>query len=130
MGDVQEWYDRTLAEQREMTAQTWRALQDHGIHEQSILRLEFFFDAPDGAAAESLATFLATETDYELSTTPDEAEARAGPGWLVGGRTRPTRVSLEILDQWVSWMVGAGAEHGGCVFDGWGTSVPGDAPIE
>ena len=113
-----------------MTIETWNALQDRGVHEQSVLRLEFFFEAPDGAAAERLATFLARETDYELSTTPDEAEAQAGLGWLVAGRTRPTRVSLEILDQWVSWMVGAGVEQGGCVFDGWGTSIPSGIPVE
>ena len=129
MGDVPEWHARTLAEQREMTARTWTVLQDRGIHEQS-LRLEFFFDAPDGAAAEALATFLATETDYELSTTPDEAEAKAGPGWLVGGRTRPTRVGPEFLDQWVTWMVTAGAEHGACVFAGWGASIAVDLPVQ
>jgi hypothetical protein len=129
MGDAPEWHARTLAEQREMTAETWIALEDRGIHEQH-LRLEFFFDAPDGSAAESLATFLAKETDYELSTTPDEAEAKAGPGWLVGGRTRPTRVSAEFLDQWVSWMVTAGAEHGECVFAGWGASVAMDLPVQ
>jgi Regulator of ribonuclease activity B len=130
MDDVPEWYERTLSEQREMTIQTWDALRDRGVHEESVLRLEFFFDAPDGAAAESLATYLSTETGYELSITRDEVEAEAGLGWLVGGRTGPTRVSLEILDQWVIWMVGAGAEHGACVFAGWGTSIPSGIPVQ
>jgi hypothetical protein len=31
-------------------------------------------------------------------------------------------VSLEILDQWVTWMVTAGKEHD-CDFDGWGALV-------
>jgi hypothetical protein len=128
MGDVPEWHARTLAEQREMTAQSWRVLEERGIHEQR-LRLEFYFDAPDGAAAETLATFLAAETDYELSMTPDEAEAKAGPGWLVGGRTGPTLVSREFLDQWVTSMVTEGAEHGRCVFAGWGATIAADIPV-
>ena len=41
--------------------------------------------------------------------------------WEVTGTTQPTKVSLEILDEWVAWMVAAGFEHGGCRFDGWGT---------
>jgi hypothetical protein len=44
--------------------------------------------------------------------------------WSVTGSTQPTVVSLDILNQWVGWMVGAGAENGGCEFDGWGAQAP------
>jgi hypothetical protein len=118
------WYEDTLLEQRQMTARTWDALRERGVDEQTALRLEFFFDAPDREAAELLATYLARETDYELATTADEVEAAAAAAWLVRGRTGQTTVSLGILDQWVCWMVTAGAGNGECVFDGWGTSVP------
>ena len=38
------------------------------------------------------------------------------------GTTQKTKITLEILNQWVTWMVAAGVDHG-CLFDGWGTSV-------
>ena len=44
--------------------------------------------------------------------------------WSVTGSTQPTAVSLDILNQWVGWMVVAGAENGGCEFDGWGAEAP------
>jgi regulator of RNase E activity RraB len=124
MDELPEWHDRTLAEQRQMTAETWNVLRERGVDEQTALRLEFFYAAPDRESAELLATYLAREADYELATTADETEAAAAGAWLLRGRTRQTAVSLAILDQWVAWMVTAGAENGGCVFDGWGTSVP------
>ena len=43
----------------------------------------------------------------------------------VRGSTQRTTISLDILDQWVEWMVAAGAEHGRCLFDGWGVQIPG-----
>jgi hypothetical protein len=45
-------------------------------------------------------------------------------GWTVTGSTRETKVSHDILDQWVTWMVAAGFETG-CEFDGWGAPAPG-----
>jgi hypothetical protein len=44
--------------------------------------------------------------------------------WSVTGSTQPTPVSLDILHRWVGWMVAAGAENGGCDFDGWGAEAP------
>ena len=41
--------ESTLAFQRELTPQTWEALQERGVDERSVLRLNFFFDAPDRA---------------------------------------------------------------------------------
>ena len=43
--------------------------------------------------------------------------------WSVTGTTKPT-TSLDILNQWVQRMVVAGAQNGGCDFDGWGAGVP------
>jgi hypothetical protein len=42
--------------------------------------------------------------------------------WTVAGSTQLTRISPEILDQWVDWMVAAGLERN-CEFDGWGTEI-------
>jgi regulator of RNase E activity RraB len=123
-----DWYEQTLASQRAMTAQTWDELVSRGVHEESSLQLEFYFAAPGRAAAEQLARFLDAETGYELAIS-DEADPQ-DEGWLVNGRTKRMRVSREILDEWVTRLVTAGAEHGGCKFDGWGTSLPGGLPIQ
>jgi len=45
-------------------------------------------------------------------------------GWTLAGATRGTKISQEVLDQWVTWMLTAGSESG-CEFDGWGAQVPG-----
>ena len=58
-----------------------------------------------------------------LSTAP-AADPRPGSTWVVEGRTQATSVHLEILNEWAEWMVLAGAQNGGGVFDGWGTTVP------
>jgi hypothetical protein len=97
-----------------MNPETWGALREHGVTEQTELRLDFFYMAPDRESAETLARFLRDETDYEV-----EANAEG-----VAGSTQTTTVSAEVLDDWVTWMVLAGHEHGRCEFDGWGAEVP------
>lgn len=103
-----------VARQIAMNGQTWEALQSHGVTEETEVRLDFFYRAPDKSSADDLAAFLKAETDYEVAGEPS----------AVIGSTQPTTVSREILDQWVEWMVLAGHEHGRCEFDGWGAAVP------
>jgi hypothetical protein len=110
-----EWQpEDILARQLAMNRQTWVALQAHGVTEDTELRLDFSYVAPAHEQAEELARFLHQETDYEVRADGDS----------VSGSTQATTVSPEVLDQWVEWMVYAGAEHGRCEFDGWGTAVP------
>lgn len=80
----------------------------------------FFYDAPGQAGAEALGEFLRRETDYDVDAPGIEEGVGSEERWSVTGSTQPTVVSLEVLDQWVGWMVAAGAENGGCEFDGWG----------
>jgi hypothetical protein len=86
------------------------------VTESTELRLGFFYEAPSDGAAEELAAFLRAETDYDVSVD----------GVSVSGTTQPTSVSARVLDDWVEWMVLAGAEHGRCEFDGWGAAIPDD----
>ena len=111
-----EWVQDVLARQLAMNAQTWEALQRYGVDESTELVLDFFYVAPSEHAAWELAAFLKAQTDYTIMVS-------TGP-YGVKGSTQPTAVSLEILDEWVDWMVSAGAEHGECEFDGWGAQVP------
>jgi hypothetical protein len=38
-----EWYEESLARQRDMNSQTWATLRQHGVGRDSELRLEFFY---------------------------------------------------------------------------------------
>ncbi|MGD9720813.1 MAG: ribonuclease E inhibitor RraB [Pirellulales bacterium] len=112
-------YQNILANQLAMNRQTWVVLERYGVTESSMLRLDFTYYAPSREAAAALSALLQQETDYDVSV--------AGSGWffrrrwLVQGTTQPTAVSPTILDQWVTWMVAAGAKLN-CDFDGWGTA--------
>jgi hypothetical protein len=112
-----------LEQQLAMNPGTWRALLAHGVTEADELRLDFFFVAPDRTGAELLTTFLREATNYEVNQPVPAHGMPPDATWLVVGKTQPTRVSLQILNEWVKWMVLAGAENGGCRFDGWGAAA-------
>ena len=114
-------YEQLLSRQLLMNQQTWATLQKHGINEESELRLDFSYNAPSQEGAELLRSFLYEETDYDVRVESDGSLWRKK--WRVEGSTQATTVSQQILDEWVTWMVIAGKEKGGCDFDGWGTSV-------
>lgn len=103
-----------------MNTQTWAALQEHEVDELTELRLDFFYVARGQSEAEALGEFLRRETDYDVDVRSIRKGMLSKKQWSVTGSTQPTMVSLDILNQWVGWMVAAGAENGGCEFDGWG----------
>ena len=118
--DLDSRYRRILGKHLAMNEQTWRTLQGHGVTEATELRLDFTYDAPDRASTESLKTVLEAQTDYDV--TVQSAGGILQKTWTVTGKTQPTTMSAQILDQWVDWMVTAGL-HQNCEFDGWGTQV-------
>ena len=107
-----------------MNPDTWAALREHGVDDSTKLRLDFFYVAPGEAEAEALGVFLRAETDYTVDVHSMKDGLLSKKRWSVTGSTQLTTVSLDVLDQWVSWMVGAGAKNGGCEFDGWGGQAP------
>ena len=113
----------TLELQLSMNRQTWQALREHGVTEESKLRLEFFYVAPGEHEASELAGFLERETDYDVAASSSGGGFLKKKTWTVKGTTQETEVSLAILDEWVEWMVAAGETYG-CDFDGWGAEVP------
>ena len=113
-------YDQILATQLAMNRQTWTVLQQHGVTQQSQLRLDFSYNAPSRDAAETLIAMIHEQTDYDVRV--DSSGSFLRRKWRVEGTTQPTAISPEILDQWVTWMVTAGKERV-CDFDGWGTPV-------
>jgi hypothetical protein len=109
-----------LAKQLVMNRQTWEALKRHGVTEQSQLQLDFSYNAPSREAADAMAALIREQTDYAVRVESSGSFLQRKS--RVEGTTQQTAVSLEILDQWVKWMVVAGKERA-CAFDGWGTSV-------
>jgi hypothetical protein len=113
-------YRELIAKQLAMNKQTWRALQGHGITPDSEVRLDFAFRAPTEPAAQGLKELLQDQTDYSVTIQSGGSLLRRE--WTVAGSTQLTKISPEILDQWVDWMVTAGLERD-CEFDGWGTEI-------
>ena len=112
-----------LARQLAMNRATWSALVERGVGPETMLVLEFAFRAPGEREARSLVSMLQGETDYEVAALSSKTSVLSRRSWEVTGKTSPTAVSLEILDQWVGWMVAAGSSNS-CEFDGWGTAIP------
>lgn len=115
--------DPGLEHQLSMNRVTWEKLREHGLEDGRELSLDFFFFAPGEDDARALASYLEAETDYEVEVSSAKAGLLSRRQWVVGGSTRPTPVTLDVLDEWVTWMVAAGRAHG-CEFDGWGAFAP------
>jgi hypothetical protein len=120
-------YEAIIGEQLAMNERTWKSLVAGGVTAETILKLDFFFVAPNKVAADSLVFLLNEETDYAVAS-PRSAGHLWRTQWSVSGSTKETRLTAKFLDEWVSWMVIAGKRSKGCVFDGWGTEFPDQAP--
>jgi hypothetical protein len=118
MSDEPEWYERILDLQISENPGIWARFQEHGMDERE-WRLGFIYLAPGEQEAQELAAFLREETDYEVEVRSQRPRRLAGQEWLVVGATQPTLVTLELINEWVEWMVAAGAATGPCAFDGW-----------
>ena len=112
-------YFNNLVLQLSMNQQTWQRLLDHGITEQTELELGFSFYAPTQDKAELLKATLG-EYGYHVSIKPSGSVFKRR--WLVEGKTTPTTLNLDKLNQWVEWMVLAGEEYRSD-FDGWGALI-------
>ncbi len=110
-------YQQLLSHQLEMNRMTWERLIANGYSSDKTTCLDFVYIAKVRKKAEELMRFLESETDYVIKIVSSDDE------FEVQGQTKETALSLEILNDWVSWMVSAGARFD-CVFDGWGTEVP------
>jgi hypothetical protein len=121
---MSEWYEQLLDLQLQRNRDAWAKLREHDIADDSKLRLGFVYLAPAEPQARELAAFLQAETDYDVRarTRPEDA------AWVVVGTTQPTPVSLELLDEWVTWMIAVGAAEGPCAFDRWAAQLVGDEP--
>jgi hypothetical protein len=102
-----------IARERAQNSRSWAALRRLGVEEGAELPLRFCFDSAGPEADRALAEFLSREAGYHVVIE------REG----VSGRTPPMPLGPTALDAWVSTMVRAGHDHGGCPFSGW-TATP------
>ena len=118
---MSEWYEQLLELQLERNRDVWAELREHDVEDDMLLRLGFLYLAPGKAEAKSVVAFLRSETDYEVRarTHPEDG------AWVVIGTTQPTPVSLARLDDWVEWLIAAGAAEGPCAFDSWAAQLVG-----
>jgi hypothetical protein len=115
-------FKKLLAQQLEMNPRTWAALEEKGVDEQTLLAIEFSFTAPGKQAARTLIKVLKTRTNFVTELLADGTRWKRH--WRVVGHTQPSTASLEMLNDWVTFMVTLGANNGDCRFDGWGVKVP------
>jgi hypothetical protein len=117
------WMAKLIVEQQDMSVDTLANMRERGVREdETMLRLDFHYDAPGQREAGDLAAFLRQSTDYTIVV---ERGPRQGMrrGRQVSGQTQDTTITSEMIDDWIRWMVLAGAAHGECRFDGWGAWI-------
>jgi hypothetical protein len=126
-GPSDERFQRLLAQQLEMNPRTWSALEQRGIDARTPLVIEFSFTAPGRRQARQLVEALRERTNFAAEVVAEGPLLRRHR--RVVGHTRPSTASVEMLNDWVTFMVTLGARNGACRFDGWGVKVP-EAPAQ
>ena len=121
-------FRRLLEQQLEMNPRTWSALEERGIDARTLLVIEYSFTAPGKRAARDLVKVLRERTNFTAEVICEGPWLRRH--WRVVGHTQPATASVEMLNDWVTFMVTLGAKHGACRFDGWGVKVPEAQPPE
>ena len=109
-----------INKQLAMAIVTLGAMREAGLMPDRKIQLDFNFDAPNEEAAKALVADLATKDCHSLSIE------RLGRFFsrkrVVRGKTSPTQVTPEILEQWIPRMVLQGLEHDS-EFDGFGAAI-------
>jgi hypothetical protein len=121
-------FQRLLAQQLEMNPRTWAALEERGVDARTPLVIDYAFTAPGRRQAEELVTVLRARTNFASEVVAEGPRRKRR--WRVVGHTQPATASVEMLNDWVTFMVTLGARNGACRFDGWGVKVPDAKPGE
>jgi hypothetical protein len=109
-----------IARQLPMSGQTLDALRRAGLRDDTMLKLDFWFNAPSVGAAKSLAAHLADNGCLEMGF--EKAAGFFSGKYTVKGKTQDTQVTVQILGEWLPWIVVQGIIHD-CEFDGWGAEI-------
>lgn len=110
-------FKENLVRQTTMTPQTLAQLYEHGVSEDSKLKLEYFFYTNSENKAASLHKALGElqySGEYRQSASDDSI-------YIVTGWTVPISMSKDSAVSWTESMCRIGFEHDS-EFDGWGTN--------
>jgi hypothetical protein len=102
--------------QLEMTPQTLEVLRQHGVNDDSLLRLEFFFYTNTSEKAAGLSDEL-TSLEYSSDVGPSASNAK---DFLINGWSAPIKMDEYSVLDWTKLMCDLATKHD-CEFDGWGT---------
>jgi hypothetical protein len=112
--------EELIARHVTMSGQTLDALRKAGLNDEMRVSLEFLFVAPTEPKAVALMRHL--ETNDCLNLTLEKIGTFLSRKWLVKGQTHPTPLNVQLIAQWLPWIVVQGMVHD-CEFDGWGAEV-------
>lgn len=112
--------ERIIGWQIAASGQTIDALRRAGLTDSTILNIDFFFTAKDEKSARALASHL--EANDCVSLRVSCVGRLLFKKYLITGKTLETHVTVEIIAQWLPWIVIQGVVHN-CEFDGWGAEV-------
>ncbi|MBW8183483.1 ribonuclease E inhibitor RraB [Shewanella nanhaiensis] len=103
--------------QLSMSPQTVAQLREHGVTENKLLKLEYFFYTNASVKAKSLSEELSSlGYSSEFGESANDDNIKVITGW-----TSPISMSTEAVMKWTSKMCHLGYSHD-CEFDGWGTN--------
>jgi hypothetical protein len=111
---------RIIERQVELSGATLDALHQAGLTNEREVQIEFFFSAPSEASAKALVAHLAKNDCLDLKV--EKSGGFLSRRFSVAGKTHPTVVTVQVLAQWIPWIVVQGITHG-CEFDGWGAEA-------
>ena len=112
--EMKQEFARQLTPFLQQLPATWEAMQGKGVTTDTRLRLAFSYRMPSGPVARDLAGMLRREFGYETQVS----ELEGAGGWHIQGHTSETTLTVDILRQWLGYMVQRGVECGGR-FEGW-----------
>jgi hypothetical protein len=111
---------RIIERQLEMSGATLDALRRAGLSDEREVQIEFFFDVRSEVSGKALIAHLAENDCLDLKL--ERSGGFLSRKFSVVGKTHPTVVTVQVLAQWIPWIVVQGVIHDS-EFDGWGAQV-------
>ncbi len=109
-----------IIQQLSLSGHTLAKLKEAGLKSNAEVQIEFFFNAPNLNLAESLVKKLSQNDCLDLKF--EKSGGFFSKKYLVKGKTYPTILNEDILNQWIPWIVVQGISLD-CEFDGWGAEI-------
>jgi hypothetical protein len=107
---------KNRSKQLEISPQTVAVLREHGVTDEKVLPLEFFFYTN----ADEKAATLSVELSALGYSASHGRSASAKNEYVINGWTNPVRMDENSVLEWTAQMCDMGAKYD-CEFDGWGT---------